>query len=248
MDRHNIGQLVILDKIVMRDASSPENYPFYILVPQCPKNSSGKWLPWYSQRDDAKCDPIDAVDRLIDAVISQESVDPDRVTALGISAGGTALWEYGQRYPERFAAIVPLASSPQRIENPQALSSVSVWTFHSRGDRPQPVREAVVAVRESGGLTEVPGQRHACWHVAFNQYDLLPWMLSQSRNGADDGSFFTRSMGWQLFKHNYLSARAWRARWSNFWPIAIPIVAGAGLLWGTLRHFGFSLRRGRRTS
>jgi poly(3-hydroxybutyrate) depolymerase len=45
-----------------------------------------------------------------DLVAREYDVDPNRVYLMGNSSGGSAVWTYGARYPERWAAISPSAA------------------------------------------------------------------------------------------------------------------------------------------
>lgn len=247
LEDHNVGQLSSIDRMILPDASALDTYPFFILAPQCPKSPDGEWLPWKSS-DSTGVDPIEAVEALVRNVIEQYPVDPNRITVFGISSGGTASWEYARRYPERFAAIVPLASFPSPTKELAKLKDVSVWAFHSTGDKPETVRKRVSELQTLGGnshLTEIPVNAHACWHQAFGEYELLKWMLAQNRGSgvSRDEETMDASIKWLVFKHDYLARQAWLRLWSFSWPRIVPLVALISLYIACRRHL-----RGRRAS
>lgn len=74
--------------------------------------AAARALPhWWSYRPDAF--PLLA----LDALLRRYPIDTDRVVLLGYSMGGYGTWNLGLRYPDRFAAIAPLAGGISRLEN-----------------------------------------------------------------------------------------------------------------------------------
>lgn len=104
-------------------------------------------------------------------------IDTDRVCVLGYSMGGYGTWNVGLRYPDRFAAIVPLAGGISRLENfsqrdPKSRqllnNAVMVPSFfvHGSRDRTVPPRfsktihEDLEKLGAEHRYTEVPGRGH----------------------------------------------------------------------------------------
>ena len=46
---------------------------------------------------------------LIDHLIENYSINPNRIYLTGLSMGGYGTWQISHEYPERFAAIAPIA-------------------------------------------------------------------------------------------------------------------------------------------
>ncbi len=154
-------------------------YPCAVLVPQCPK--PGGW----SQRFDPNIDLMDCILRMIDDVLADSRIDPDRIYLTGISMGGNGTWELAMRDPARFAALVPCCGwgDESRIAR---LVHVPVWAVHGASDNVIPVSRTqtmIAALRRSGGdprYLEMPGVGHNCWEAVFRpDSEVLTWMFRQ---------------------------------------------------------------------
>ena len=53
-----------------------------------------------------------AVNVLLDMVIARYAIDKKRVAVTGYSMGGTGSWHLAEKFPERFSAVLPIASTP----------------------------------------------------------------------------------------------------------------------------------------
>jgi predicted peptidase len=90
--------------------ATPENmsrYPAFVLAPQCPSQDS--WSPY---DEDIKNPPEKKSMRLLIALIQklikEGRVDPSRIYLTGLSMGGFGTFDALQRYPDLFAAAVPV--------------------------------------------------------------------------------------------------------------------------------------------
>lgn len=100
--------------------------------------------------------------------------------------GGIAVYDLACRYPERFAAAVPIcgAVNPDRLKN---TSDISFLIFHGAQDEEVPVlcsRKAYVMLDSIGAkvdYVEFAGEGHECWTSAFNYPTLLPWLFAQTK-------------------------------------------------------------------
>jgi pimeloyl-ACP methyl ester carboxylesterase len=221
------GQLRHLDSLIFRDLESREKYPFFLLAVQCPRDREGKWIQWFEMYGEGNADP-NAIEpaagavRILDVICAEYPVDSARIYLCGVSSGGTATWELALRYPDRFAAVVPLASDGT-TSNLTPIKSVPVWAFHSEGDKPEGDRQTISNLKGLGGichLTEVPGKEHSCWYAAFQDYGLLDWMLLQKCDSRPD----TITATWQFFRYDYF-------RWTYIWPRTIPVAAVVVAIW-----------------
>jgi len=73
------------------------------LAPRAPTDT---WNLWH----EAHIDPL--FQRLIDAQVAINGVDPNRVYLLGYSAGGDGVWQLAPRMADRFAAAAMMAGHP----------------------------------------------------------------------------------------------------------------------------------------
>jgi predicted peptidase len=86
--------------------------------------------PWDSPENE------EAVLWLLDSVKRSYSIDPAKVIVTGFSMGGAGTWHFAGKYPDRFAAAVPVAGRP-----PVTAASwrVPILAVHSRSDRVVPI-------------------------------------------------------------------------------------------------------------
>ena len=170
-----------------------ENYPAFVLVPQCPE--SGYWAytdrPSSFEPDQMPSDiPLSPVFRtlkeLIDTYLAMPQVDKKRVYVIGLSMGAMGTYDLAIRYPEIFAAAIPICGTvnPTRLS---AAKDVKFRIFHGDADTVVPVsgsRQAYKALKAAGAdieYIEFPGVTHGSWNPAFTQPDFMSWLFSQKK-------------------------------------------------------------------
>ncbi len=152
-----------------------KGFRFLVLSPQ---GRSGGWNP-----DEA--DGRRAME-LLDSIQKEYRVDPNRIYLTGISSGGAGVWSLAARFPDRWAAIVPVASNgdPRVV---RSIYKIPCWCFHNSHDAGSPVanpRRMIQNLREAGATpkyTEFFGLNHNCWDRAYSLTDLYDWLLQQRR-------------------------------------------------------------------
>lgn len=170
-----------------------EKYPAYVLFPQCPEGVPGAYMPHLETLvpKDMPLDPPQApivtlLLELIDSYIARPDVDPRRVYIMGISMGGIATFDIVARYPQKFAAAIPICGSvnPQRLTGTKGVA----WRiFHGDADPSVTVegsREAYKALRKAGldvEYIEFAGCTHNSWNPAFNYPDFMKWLFKQKK-------------------------------------------------------------------
>lgn len=147
--------------------------PFIVVSPQCPADSH-----WTLH--------IEALNALLDDVVARHRVDERRISATGMSMGGAGVWFLAGVYPDRFAALAPLAS--RIVPLPLArLKALHIWVFHGETDEVVPLSEAertVEGLKSVGGdvrLTVCPGVGHDLWPHVYSNAELYTWLLGQQR-------------------------------------------------------------------
>lgn len=147
------------------------DFPFIVAAPQLAADEV--WSPSH-------------VLPLLDALLRQPlPLDPSRITLTGLSMGGTATWQTGLVAPERFAALVPIASRGE-LDQPCRLRGVPIWTYHNEGDTRAPLAGVQSAVRQLADcghpvrLTVYPRSGHNAWSAAYASPELFDWLLGQS--------------------------------------------------------------------
>ncbi len=186
----NEKQLVHGSGMFLNPANQAQ-YPTFAVFPQCPED---KYWAFESRPENfdlsnfpKQSEPtllIEAVRELIDEYLKDSRVDRNRVYIIGLSTGAMATYDMVARYPELFAAAVPICGmvDSERLENRYA---TEFWIFHGDSDSVVPVegsRGAYRALCGSGNsprYTEFAGCDHASWNLAFNQRDFMSWLFSQ---------------------------------------------------------------------
>lgn len=170
-----------------------EKYPAFVLAPQCPE--TGYWAygarPQSFMPEEMPLDePMNRVSRtlkdLLDAYLAMPQVDKDRVYIMGLSMGGMGTFDLAVRYPDVFAAAIPICGTvnPARLE---AAKDVKFRIFHGDADNvvtPEGSRAAYRALKAAGAKVEYiefPGCNHGSWTPAFNYPDFMSWLFNQKK-------------------------------------------------------------------
>ena len=194
------------------DTVNQHRWPCFVVAPQCPTGK--KWA--YVDPETRKCNidkmPISeellTVDNLLNSLIREFSIDQNRLYITGLSMGGFGTWDMIARFPNKFAAAVPMSGGGD-TSKVSIFTDVPVWNFHGALDNSVPVsfsREmceaynrngiAVVQVESisdsmldfylSNGVkhlyTEYPNGSHMIWAESYDYPKLFPWVFSQSRS------------------------------------------------------------------
>jgi predicted peptidase len=150
-----------------------KDFPFILVSPQSPQ------FGW----------DVEALNVLLDEVMAQHKVDPDRVYLTGLSMGGFGTWALAAAHPERFAAIVPVCGGGEPIFA-RRLKNVPAWVFHGAKDGAVPLERSEVmvkALKAAGGnvqFTVYPDVGHDSWTQTYNNPELYEWLLKQKRHQA----------------------------------------------------------------
>ncbi len=164
-----------LPELLIGDA----DYPFIVVSPQAPEDAV-----WWGTE-------LDRVAALLDYVQANFAVDSRRVYLTGLSMGGFGAWAMTIRYPDRFAAVVPIAggwnsendSIPRNICD---IKDVPIWAFHGEQDDivlPKKSQLMVDALKKCGSdvkFTLYPEADHReSWAIAYSDPALFEWLLAQ---------------------------------------------------------------------
>jgi predicted peptidase len=152
-----------------------KTFPFLVIFPQSQKRT------WKADSDDGRR----AMDILAE-VQKDYKVDDKRVYLTGLSMGGAGTWSFAAKYPDRWAAMVPLCGGgdPASVET---IKDIPCWGFYGSDDRPEGLKrcdETMTALRAAGakpGYTVYPGVAHNCWDRAYDTDELYDWLLKQQR-------------------------------------------------------------------
>ena len=156
-------------------------HPAFVLAPQLPDPEQ-----WSAPESDEPARYAALVVQLIERLLRDHAIDPDRVYLTGQSRGGRGTWDLATKRPDLFAAAAPVCGegTPSRAD---ALRHMPVWAFHGADDPVIPVtgsREMVDALRAIGApvrYTEYPGVGHNVWTRAYLEPELPEWLFARRR-------------------------------------------------------------------
>ncbi len=120
------------------------------------------------------------------ALLALLRVDPARVTATGLSLGGHGCWDWATAWPEDLAGIAPVCGQGEP-EDVCRMRSVPVRAYHGADDTVVPPAGAVASVealRACGGSASLKiysGVGHDAWNPAYEDPELVPWLLARRR-------------------------------------------------------------------
>ena len=151
--------------------------PCFLLAPQCPSADIG----WKNQ-------VADNLLALIADLTEQLPIDSDRLYLTGSSMGGFGTFSIAAKYPQVFAACVPLCGGGD-VKNAEILKPIPFWVFHGDKDDMVPVersRAIVEAVKQAGGermkYTELEGAGHGITGIVYPRTDLHEWLFQQKKS------------------------------------------------------------------
>ena len=151
-----------------------KQFPFVLASPQCPTG-----FYWRGN----------VIMGMIDHLIENYSIDPNRIYLTGLSMGGYGTWQISHEYPERFAAVAPICGgglfvSPYFMDR---LKNLPVWAFHDKRDDVIPYQESVsmvegvTAADGNAKLTTFDEGKHNISEEAYNNDELYDWFLKHSK-------------------------------------------------------------------
>ena len=164
--------LLLRDGLPARVARDPD-FPFILVAPQCPNKSY--WNP-----------QVDALDLLLEEVVSSLPVERQRIYLTGLSMGGGGAWLLAGQHPEWFAALVPIcgAGNPNLADK---IKDIPTWVFHGAKDTKVSVdysEDMVRALQLAGGnvkFTVYPEAGHDSWTQTYANPQLYAWLLSNRK-------------------------------------------------------------------
>jgi predicted peptidase len=137
-------------------------------------------------------DLIDPIKYLLDQVQAAYFVNTNKIYATGLSMGGAGTWNFALRYPQYFAAIVPIAGaykfrSREIPDNLCALKAIPIWAFHGGKDeavkswQTEILVDALKACGNNIRFTLYPEADHPqSWIQAYSDPELFKWLFQQT--------------------------------------------------------------------
>lgn len=183
---HGAGGNSVAPAVLAQD-DMRKKYPCFVMYPDATGEGWAS-MPELSRLKNRK-EMLPLVVEAIRSLMKTEPIDPARVYVTGQSMGGVGSWGAAARYPELFAAAVPVCGAWDVSDAPK-MTPVAIWAFHGDEDNAVPVkfsRELTAAVEKAGGkvkYTEYPGVGHGSWGPAYAEAKLWDWLFQQRKTPA----------------------------------------------------------------
>ncbi len=196
----NEKQLANLSPLITPLIDNPD-HPCIIAVPQLPGSQQWVDVPWvngsYEQDKVAESKALQMLRGMIADLQDTYTIDSDRLYLMGQSFGGFGTWDAITRYPDLFAAAVPMCGSgdPTKAE---IIKDLPLLVLHGSGDGSVPVsgsREMVAALKEAGSAVtylEYEDTDHYIQRRVFEQPALwMDWLFAQKKGQAEVNNTMT---------------------------------------------------------
>jgi predicted peptidase len=185
----NIKQLKYTD--IFGKSAFRQKYPSFVVIPQCPARENWVEKESYSgtiRQSPKPAKPLWQTIELLRELQNQFPIDPDRIYVIGISSGGSGVWDLVARYPHMFAAASPICGSGDD-QKADLMINTPIWAFHGGRDilvNPNTTRKMIKAIQKAGGhpkYTEYPNMFHTVWNKTFHDPQFFQWLFEQKRYG-----------------------------------------------------------------
>ena len=172
------------------EEKNQKKYPCFILSPQCPEDKRWVEVDWktkiVNQNSFSFSDLLITVMELLNKIKKENPIDGSRIYLVGLSMGGFAVWELITRFPNKFAAAIPMSGGgdPSKIKK---IKNLPIWAFHGEKDSVVPVeasRNMVNALKKINAkiiYSEIKGKAHAIWQEIFDNQLLGDWLFAQKK-------------------------------------------------------------------
>ena len=174
---------------IFTQPSARENFPCFVLAIQCPEGQQWVNVNWSSPTHTLTSEPSEPMAVVLKTIADVDrmyAIDRERIYAMGLSMGGYATWDIVTRYPNLFAAAVPICGGGD-VNKAERIYNVPLWIFHGDDDPVVPVsrsRDMVQAIEEAGGnprYTEYEGVGHDSFTPASREPELISWLFEQRK-------------------------------------------------------------------
>ncbi len=164
-------------------------YPAIIIAPQCPNNMSWSNISFKRNSREIKLQPtpskpMELLFELINTLKNQMPVDTNRIYITGLSMGGYGTYDAIERYPNMFAAAVPVCGAGD-TSRAASISHIPIWIFHGALDGvvdPLYSLDMLDALSKAGahpGYTQYPEVGHFSWLGAYSDEQMIEWLFRQ---------------------------------------------------------------------
>jgi len=162
-------------------------HPAFVIAPQCPEKMGwSNFLRKDMSLESAPTRPMELLIGLIRQIIKTLPVDSNRIYITGLSMGGFGTYDAIERYPNLFAAAVPVCGAGDTSKAP-LIKHLPIWIYHGAEDpavNPKYSLEMFEALTRAGahpGFTQLPETGHFSWLAAYSDAIMMDWLFRQHK-------------------------------------------------------------------
>jgi predicted peptidase len=166
-------------------------HPAIVIAPQCPLNigwSNFSRTPNSTEMHlgDTPSKPMDLLIGLIHELIKKAPIDTNRIYITGLSMGGFGTYDAIERYPDLFAAAIPVCGGGD-VSKAATIAHIPIWIVHGAEDaavNPLYATTMLDALMKAGahpGFTFYPEVGHFSWLGAYSDPLIVEWLFRQHK-------------------------------------------------------------------
>ena len=166
-------------------------HPALVIAPQCPEKMS--WSNFSREKNSTEMHlqspptkPMELLIGLIHQLIKTMPVASNRIYITGLSMGGSGTYDAIERYPNLFAAAVPVCGGGD-VSKVNAIAHIPIWIVHGAEDpavNPLYSLDMLQALTKAGahpGFTQYPEVGHFSWLGAYSDPLIMEWLFRQHK-------------------------------------------------------------------
>ncbi len=165
-------------------------HPAFVIAPQSPKDKD--WSNFSDEKNSKvflKSSPSQSMELLIELIhhlTKQFRIDTNRIYITGLSMGGFGTFDAISRYPNMFAAAVPVCGGGD-VTKASTIAHIPIWIFlgaEDSGVDPIYSHDMLEALTKEGGhpgFTQYPEVGHFSWLAAYSDPMMMEWMFRQHK-------------------------------------------------------------------
>lgn len=184
--RENLYNTQHIEPLFLQD-SNQFKFPCFVIAPQC--DTGYRWVETdWTLEDHIMPEKISVFGhktmQLLEEIKAKYPIDSTKIYLMGLSMGGFACWDFLSRFPNDFAAAVPICGGAD-LKQIYKIKRPAIWIFHGAKDklvsviRSRKAFETIQKVNAKVKYTEYPELGHGSWIPALKEKTLLPWLFSQ---------------------------------------------------------------------
>ena len=166
-------------------------HPAVVIAPQCPYNDTWSNIERINKSTEVHLTPeptksMRLVRELIDQLIKTQHIDTNRIYITGPSMGGFGTFDAVERYPNLFAAAIPICGGGD-VSKIVSAAHIPMWICAGADDptvNNQYSVDMLLALRKAGahpGFTLYPETGHQSWLSVYSDPHVIAWLFSQRK-------------------------------------------------------------------